>query len=74
MKYIVDRFEEGTALLEPAQGPLCTEKVDRAQLPPETREGDVLVREGALWRVDADATAARRQRLRSRFSFQKRAD
>ena len=53
MEYIVDRFEAGFALLEPAQGPLRTEQVDRAQLPPETREGDVLIREGEAWKVDA---------------------
>lgn len=68
MKYIVDRFEEGTALLEPSEGPLCLEKMPRAQLPPETREGDILVREGERWRVDAAATAARREQLRRRFS------
>ena len=50
MEYIVDRFEAGFALLEPAQGPLRTEQVDAA------------------------ATAARRERLRRRFSFPKRTD
>lgn len=68
MEYIVDRFEEGTAVLEPAQGPIRTEKIDRALLPPETREGDILLCEDGHWRVDAAATAARRERLRRRFS------
>lgn len=67
MEYIVDRFEEGIALLEPAQGPLRTEMLPRAQLPAETREGDVLVLENDVWRVDAEATAARRDKLRRRF-------
>ena len=74
MEYIVDRFEAGFALLEPAQGPLRTEQVDRAQLPPETREGDVLIREGEASKVAAAATAARRERLRRRLSFPKRTD
>ena len=68
MEYILDRFEGDTALLEPAQGPLRTEKLDRALLPPETREGDILVCEGGRWCVDATATSARRERLRRRFS------
>lgn len=68
MEYIVDRFEGGTAVLEPARGPLCHKKLDRALLPSETREGDVLLCEDGRWRVDAAATAARRERLRRRFS------
>lgn len=67
MEYIVDRFENDTALLEPAQGTLRTVKVSRDRLPPETREGDVLVREGECWRVDAAATSTRRERLQRRF-------
>lgn len=67
MEYIVDRFEEGIALLEPAQGLLRTEMLPCAQLPPETREGDVLVLEKGIWRVDEAATAARRDKLRRRF-------
>ena len=43
MEYTVDRFEGDTAVLEPAQGPIRTEKIDRALLPPETREGDILL-------------------------------
>lgn len=68
MEYTVDRFEGGTAVLEPAQGPIRTEKIDRALLPPETREGDILLCEDGHWRADAAATAARRERLRRRFS------
>ena len=68
MEYAVDRFEGDTAVLEPAQGPIRTEKIDRALLPPETREGDILLCEDGHWRVDAAATAARRERLRRRFS------
>ena len=67
MEDIVDRFEEGIALVEPAQGPLRTEMLPRTQLPAETREGDVLVLENDVWRVDAEATAARRDKLRRRF-------
>ena len=72
MEYIVDRFEEGFALLEPSEGPFRVEQVPRDRLPAETREGDVSVREGERWRVDAAATAARRERLRRRFSAPKR--
>lgn len=68
MEYIVDRFEGDFVLLEPTRGPLRTERAERALFPPETREGDVLICEDGCWRVDAAATAARREMLRRRFS------
>jgi len=66
---IIDRIEEDHAVLEwtppgssgqRAASPV-TFDVPRALLPPEAREGDVL---NASFAVDADTTAARRDRIR----------
>jgi hypothetical protein len=62
MRYTIDRFEEGFALLEDERGAMS--QVPRDQLPPEAKEGDklelgeggyvVLVEETKAARAEAD--------------------
>ena len=56
MSYIIDRFEgekeDRTTLLVP-----------RSELPPQSMEGDVLVYEDGVYRIDSDATQERRRRI-----------
>ena len=68
MRYIIDRFEEGFALLEPEEGTLGLVRVPHTLLPADAREGDMLVNGNGRWQVDAAATRARRERMRRRFS------
>ena len=67
MSYIIDRFEGDFALCEDAEsGGKAT--LPRAEIPPDAREGDVLVPAGdGMYAIDAAATAKRRARIRARF-------
>lgn len=56
--FAIDRFEGGFAVCETPEGKL--EHVARELLPPDAAEGDLLVREDGQWRVDRQATKARR--------------
>lgn len=58
MKYTIDRFEEGFALLEDEAGEM--RQVPRAALPPEAREGDRLEDCGAGYVILAEETRAAR--------------
>ena len=65
--YAVDRITDGTALCE------CIETgirltVDIAHLPPDTKEGDLIRREGAGFMIDKAQTEARHQQMRDRLS------
>lgn len=65
---IIDRFENGYALIETPGGLIS---LPAAELPPEAREGDVL-----RIVVDPDATRAREAEMRKRLDalFQKRGE
>ena len=56
MRMIVDRFEDGFVVVELEDG--TTQDIPRGALPPETREGDVV-----LVTVDLGATAERGARI-----------
>ncbi|RGX54517.1 MULTISPECIES: DUF3006 domain-containing protein [Anaerotruncus] len=64
-RYTVDRFEGGFAVC------LNEENVQREVplllLPEEVREGDVLILEYGMWRIDEDETAARRERIEKKL-------
>lgn len=60
---IIDRFEAGMAVIETEDG---MRKIPRALLPEEATEGDVLRRSENGWKIDAEATKARRERLAAR--------
>lgn len=51
---IIDRFEGDWAILEIEE---LLSPVKRAAIPPEAREGDVLVLENNQWHIDHQATA-----------------
>lgn len=60
--FIIDRFDDDEAVLEAEGGAMS--RVPRGALPENAREGDVLTREPHGYRVDAEATRARRERAR----------
>ena len=61
MSYIIDRFEGDYAVCEKEDR--TTLLVPRSELPPQSMEGDVLVYEDGVYRVDSDATQERRRRI-----------
>lgn len=61
---IIDRFEGDIAVLETDSG---MESVDRAALPQEAGEGDVLVTENGVYTIDTEATLARRESVKNKF-------
>jgi hypothetical protein len=63
-RVIVDRFEGNVAVVEAGLGRM--RNVPRSQLPPGTREGDVLTFDGRAYHKDATATSERSSAMRSR--------
>jgi len=64
---IIDRFEEDVAVLENPDT-LDTKDFPRAKLPTGVREGDVLIEEGGVLRVDKGETEARAASIKDRFN------
>lgn len=56
---IIDRFEKEIAICEKSDRSMFS--LPRAVLPPETREGDVVIIENQVAHIDPSATAARRK-------------
>lgn len=70
MTGIVDRFEDGFAVVELDEG---AQNFPLADAPPGLREGQVVrVEEGRIVSVDEEATARRAAALHSRFERLKR--
>ncbi len=65
MQMIIDRFEEGYALLE--LSPQQVIRVPRADLPADAHEGDVLLLTDGVYRVDAAETANRKARMKAKL-------
>lgn len=61
---IIDRFEGGIAVLETDEGMINAE---RALIPNEAKEGDVLRFENGAYVCDISATEARRAAVREKF-------
>ena len=61
MRYIIDRMEENYWVLEDPNRKMHW--VPKYLLPPDCREGDVLVEEGGIYRLDPQETARRKARL-----------
>jgi len=66
MNYIIDRIEDGIAVLE------CPEtceiiKLPKSELPKTAREGHVIVRDRDIYTIDRDATQKRRDDLKRRL-------
>ena len=68
--YILDRWEGDTAVIEVTDETDCThwQQANRSELPPDAREGDVLLLSGQIWQVDREATASRREKLARRLA------
>ncbi len=60
MKYIVDRIENGIAVLETEDGFI---EIEIALLPDNVREGSVLRKDDDRFFIDTDSEAERRNRL-----------
>lgn len=65
MEYIVDRIEEGVAVLEGEDGAMTNVKL--GELPEGVKEGDVLVMHEGSYRIDCDATQSRREQMEDLF-------
>lgn len=61
MTYIVDRIEEGFAVLQDEQEQIHT--IPLTELPSPVRQGDVLLFENSAYTVDVEETRARRERI-----------
>lgn len=64
--YILDRWEENWAVLEQADGSLLN--IPRQELPPGSREGDVLQKTEESWQRLPEARQAREEALRRRLN------
>lgn len=63
-KGVIDRFEGEYAIVE-IEGE--TKIINISCIPPEAREGDVLVLEGNVWRVDHNATISLKKQIEARM-------
>ena len=63
MQYIIDRFEGQTAVLEDHLGKILS--VDRGLLLPDAVEGDVLELSEYGFKIDAEETARRQEKIRA---------
>ena len=71
MKLIVDRIEEGTAVLEKED--LSRIEIPVSELPEGVKEGTVLLYDGNSYVTDSDEEALRKQRIleKQRMLFKK---
>ncbi|NLX03455.1 MAG: DUF3006 domain-containing protein [Syntrophomonadaceae bacterium] len=60
MRAVIDRFEGELAVMEFEDG---YKNIPRKMLPPEAREGDVLVFQDEQWRVDKGATRNSKEKI-----------
>jgi len=67
MPWIIDRYEEGFAILENSETSEILE-VSRKEMPKGAREGHVLKIENGQYCLDLEETANRRQRIQEKFS------
>ena len=65
MRYTIDRFEGKFAILEAENGE--TTGMERARLPREAGEGDIVIHEYGQFRIDAQATAERRAAMKRKL-------
>ena len=67
--YIIDRIEDGIAVIECSDGDeITTIELPRKALPKGAREGHVLQKHGDNYTVDYEATNQRRAQLRERLN------
>ena len=67
MKLAIDRFEDGFAVCQDLASKEMV-RIEKSTLPPNAREGDILAADKDAFRLDQEATRARKEELRRRFS------
>jgi hypothetical protein len=67
VRLVIDRFENGRAVLESLDTGE-TRSVDAAALPPGAREGDVLESGGTGFRIDMETTARRKEKMQKKLN------
>jgi len=66
--YIIDRIEDGIAVLECIKGSKEIIEIPRKALPKGAREGQVLCQNADGYIIDHEATAKRRSQMRERLN------
>ncbi|MHB1651780.1 MAG: DUF3006 domain-containing protein [Desulfitobacteriaceae bacterium] len=61
MKGIIDRFEGNMAVVEMVGRKM--QDIPRVKLPPDAKEGDVIVEENGVYRIDEVETQRRREEI-----------
>lgn len=67
MKYTLDRFEEGFALLEQEDRTFL--QIPRTNLPEDAQEGSVLILRDGVWVADPEETEKTAQRIRTKMDL-----
>lgn len=65
MKYIIDRFEDNFAVCEDENQNFVD--VEKAKLPKDAREGDIIIVNGDKITVDKESTKARKKEVQDLF-------
>ena len=66
MTYVIDRIEDGIAVLEC----MTTDEIielPKEALPKTAREGHIVIRDGDTFTIDREATQRRREQIRERL-------
>jgi len=66
--YIIDRIEDGIAVLECLEGSKEVIEMPRKTLPKGVKEGQVLCQDESGYTIDHEATAKRRTQMRERLN------
>ena len=67
MPWIIDRYEEGIAILEDSETREILE-ISRKEMPKGAREGHVLKIEDGQYCLDLEGTARRKEMIKEKFS------
>jgi hypothetical protein len=65
MRATIDRFEGEFAIMETENGYIS---ILKAKIPPQAREGDVLLVQNEEWVIDLEATRMRKEKMNSMAS------
>lgn len=61
MQGIVDRFEDELAVIETRHGMI---RINRKDLPADAEEGDLVLQQEGLWRIDRLSSRLRKQKIK----------
>ena len=65
MKYVIDRFEDNFAVCEDESQNFVD--IEKAKLPKDAREGDIIIVNGDMITVDKESTKARKKEVQDLF-------